>query len=246
MTGLERAFEASVMREYDGFKYRALEPTDNMLFLTYHMLKHLITNGISLRMLMDNALFSMKNASDIDRTRYASELSLTGYSRAVRLLFGTAARYFGIAEECFPIEPITDAQGTETFMTDLEEGGWEGYKNKANPGAWAWQYYRRENAGKAGRENGLSNMRGGGMYILRSAMFPGKYKMKAAYPVLKKHMILYPFCWAHRLLREGLPWLRRGGLKKVVPPSGSETRLSGEARERLELYRRLELIDGGK
>ena len=142
----ERAVDRSAMTGYKGISYRALEPTDNMLYLTYHMLKHFTYGGISLRMLMDNVLFSKNNKEQIDLGRYAQELEEARYSRVARLLFGVAVRYLGISPDDLPIAPITDEQGTASVMDDLETGGWEGTKNIAGPSVWAWQYYRREKA----------------------------------------------------------------------------------------------------
>lgn len=237
-----RAMSGSIMTEYNGMPYRALGHTDNMLYLTYHMLKHFIYGGISLRMLMDNVLYSKNNYERIDRERYGRELTEARYSRVVRLLFGTAVRHLGVSPGDLPIEPITDEQGTLSIMDDLESGGWQGYITKAGPSIWAWQYYRREKALKAGDPGMMDDLRRDGLFNLSIALFPGKNKMKIYYPILNKYMVLYPACWTHRLFKKGMPWLTRGGMRKVVVPDGDETKLSDEARERLELYRRLELL----
>lgn len=72
-----RAMRMSEKQEYLGRIYYAMEPTDNLLFLTYHMLKHFIYNGMSLRMMMDNALFAKQHLQSIDRERYVDILDAT-------------------------------------------------------------------------------------------------------------------------------------------------------------------------
>lgn len=236
----DRAMRMSEKQEYLGRTYYAMEPTDNLLFLTYHMLKHFIYNGMSLRMMMDNALFAKQHLQSIDRERYAESLKKTNYINIMRLLFGAMVKYCGFVTEDFPIEPLFDDEQIDLIMTDLEESGWQGLNNEKER-VEAWLYYRLKNAKDTNDRDEIHEIKKEIRSDYYKSLFPSMKRMSEKYPSLKEHKWQYPFCWTHRFFTKGISlffsftWKDQRG-------ETDENKLSDGAQRKLELFKSVGLI----
>lgn len=225
---------------FDGQRYRALAPTDHLLFLTYHMIKHFLYGGISLRMMMDNALYARGNAASIDRARYAAALQETKYDYVVRLIFGAMVRYCGFSPADFPLPPATAEADMLAILDDLEAGGWQGTKHEA-AALDAWLYYRYADA-RASRDRAALRLLGRDERTeYRRALFPPLREMQALYPSLRRHKWRYPFCLLHRLVKK--LWLRLQGKGRSPRIRLAEKQtLSPEGQARVALFEQLKLL----
>ena len=236
----DRAIKHCVRIDYRGKSYYAMEPTDNLLFLSHHMLKHLMYSGMSLRMMMDNALFAMQNLEKIDCERYAESLKETNYLHTMQVIFGAMVKYCGFEMKDFPIEPLIDDELIEAILTDLEESGWQGQKNE-NERIEAGYYYRYKTALDSKDRGQVRAIKQEVREGYRNALFPPAEYMEEKYPNLKEHRWRYPFYCAHRILTKGLERFFHTNWHDVRSESDI-SKLSEGARQKLELFKKLNLI----
>lgn len=230
------AFSTCNEVDYQGKRYKALNATNSLLFLTYHMIKHFLYSGMSLRMIMDNALYSKYNIESIDKEKYKSFLKDTKYFYTTQLIFGAAIKYFGFKKDDFPIEPIIDDDKINEIIDDLEIGGWQGTKEEQER-IDAWLYYRYKNALSTKNPKDLKDIN----KQYRDSFFPPLKALKKTYPILIKHGYLYPFFVVHRLLTKGVnfAFVKK---KKIKLKTESVEDLPTIAKKRIEMFKKLEIL----
>ena len=104
---------------------------------------------------------------------------------------------------------VTGIEMIETIMDDLEEGGWQGLKNKKER-LKAWDYYCYNIACKNNDKKTIVAIERKFHTGFFDALFlPSEY-MHKKYPMLDKHRFLYPICWTHRLFTKGMHRLFNG------------------------------------
>lgn len=221
--------------------YYTLGDTDNLLFMTLHMVKHFIESGMSLRMLLDVALFFSKHREKIDQERFWSALKTLNYERLVSAVFWSMIRYAGFQPEDFPGLGDENSAQTELILADLEEGGWLGrkeYSKRKN----SWHEYNRQILRK---EKSELHYR---LYMLQwqhsfklSTLFPSKKRLAPHYPYVEKYPVLIPYAWLHRLLFRGFALLKSHNLKE--PIVFDENEISAVAKQRIAMFRILGMLD---
>lgn len=220
--------------EYDTLGY-----TDHLIFMTLHMMKHLIASGASISMLLDIAVFFEKHSKVIDSSRFWKVMDDLRYSAAVRCCLWAMIRYCGFRADAFPgIGPEEDDR-VQCLMDDLENGGRMGV-NGAGSETDGWEAYNRqlliEEKGRWGYY----------LYMLRwnrKPLFVSREHLERDYPFLRDAPYLRAAAWAHRLTVRGIRSVFRGDLFKHV--CGDEESLSEAGKTRMELFRRLGMMEAG-
>ena len=105
-------------REFPGAKY----PTANFnaLFLPWHVSAHFAFERVTLRHLLDWALFLINEGKDIEVGWFReSKTNYTyGYSKFVDILTNLSVRYLKIPVDSIPTEIVNDALGFNTSLAD--------------------------------------------------------------------------------------------------------------------------------
>lgn len=237
--------EGDVKSQYLDMDYYELDTMTNLIFLTVHMLKHFIFGGISMRMIMDNALFIKNNLNLIDKNQYSDFLKQTGYYYTMQVILGIAVKYCGFTPEDFPIEASKCDEDIAMLVDDLEKGGWQGRNNEKERNE-AWYYYRNNYALSSDKKTKhifkiiLENIRS----LLHGFFLPIK-QMQKKYPVLKKHKGLYVFCLIHRFFSRGFSALTGKTFKNREMIFNSDN-LSDEGLKRVEMFRKFGLFENNK
>ena len=237
----DNLFENKVEVLFYKLPYYSLNYTENLMFLTHHMIKHFMFNGISLRMIMDNALYSKNNIEKIDKQQYKNALKETRYYYVMQLLFGVAVKYFGFSKTDFPIEPIICNEDISMILDDLEEGGWQG-KNNENERIDCWYVYgRKRTIEKKNKSKSINNLNKEFIVGSIATLFLPLENMQEKYPVLNKHQWLYVFCSFHRILVRGPKFLQKS---KLISKHFfmDESDLSQAGKQRIEMFRKLKLM----
>ncbi|MBR1531632.1 MAG: nucleotidyltransferase family protein, partial [Eubacterium sp.] len=228
------------VQDFGGKTYYALEPTDNLIFLTFHMLKHFLYCGVSLRMMMDNALYAKSNLDKIDCARYEKTLGDTNFLYMVQVVFGIMVKYCGFEKNDFPIVPADNTDDMLAFLNDLEAGGWQG-QNEGNKGVFAWFYYRYQTAVNAGDKTEISSIRSSRFSEYKSILFPPFKVMASKYPKLNKKHYLYTYYVLHRFFTRGGDYVSgKSQLPNLVVKD--EDKLSEVSKKRLELFKELKIM----
>lgn len=219
--------------------YWSLGDTDNLLFLSLHMIKHFIMSGMSLRILMDVALFFAENKEKLDSTRFWNTMRELRYERLMQCILWTAVEHFSFDREDFPGLSGLRPPQIPVILEDLEQGGWLGFNDKtAREDGWyeynhqlllrdrkPWQYK---------------------LYMLRwrmdavwSSLRPTRTQLEKEFSYMKGRPWLYPIGWLHKLGRKAVKFLRHGLTREIV---SAEEKMSDSGRKRLALFKELGML----
>lgn len=225
----------------DSGNYYALGSTDALMFLTFHMIKHFITGGMSLRMMMDTALCLKNEKDNIDLPRYWEILHKLRYDSLINSIFGAMIKYCGFLREDFPgIDDVSD-ENISVILNDLEKGGWQG-KNDVADRKDSWFYLKRERQIKEmGKFRFFFAIKFDILKDKLFAIFPTYEHLATSYPELIKHRWLYPVCMVRRLFSRGIKASANGKTKSRKNIS-DESILSESGRERLDVFKKLGMI----
>ena len=236
----DTAFDAPCCVAFAGKSFYALESTNALLFLTFHLIKHFLFNGVSLKMLFDNALFAVSCKENIDKALYRETLAQSDYLYFMQVVFGVMMRYAGFNAADFPIEPLCNEADMTVFLEHMEADGAMGKKNEAATQE-AWMFYNYRFAKESGNAYDMALVKKETRRDVGSAVFPSKNVLARRYPVLLRHAWLYPFCWLHRLFTRGFRFLfsdKKVSKRKVH----DEAALSPEAKKRIDLFKQFEIM----
>lgn len=111
--------------EFDTLGY-----TDQLIFLTLHMVKHFILGGLTLRMMLDIGLYFANHKQRIDTVRYWTTLKNLRYDKLTSAILWTFIRWGRFSEEEFPGISEECPEQTSLILSDLLMGGYMGAKEK--------------------------------------------------------------------------------------------------------------------
>lgn len=221
-------------------KYMTLGATDQLVFLTLHMIKHFIDGGISVRMMLDVALHYMKQSKVIDTARFWSLMDELCYARLVSTVLMTMSQYAGFDERVFAGIRETNPECVDMLLDDLMLGGYMGVKE---------QDIRRESGMEYNRQLLLKDKSTlqYKVYMLwwkiRSGfkfMFPSAKFLKRKYSVLEEKPVLFPVLWLYQMIAFPVDKVKKGVLKRAI--HRGDTAMNEEAKRRIELFRKLGML----
>lgn len=121
MDGREFVCEPPIEAETPDGCYRTLGYTDHMIFLMLHLIKHFIMTGMSLRMMLDVALFFSHHAGRIDSARFWKTMESLKYGTIAQSILWAMVRYCGIDATSIP--GLCEACPKQVGMYDLGRSG---------------------------------------------------------------------------------------------------------------------------
>lgn len=227
--------------ETEDGKYYALGRTDALLFLTLHMVKHFLTGGMSLRMMMDTSLYFRHEKDGIDADRYWNAMRSLKLDTFMNVVFGAMIKHCGFDIKDFPGAGECSDDNIAAVLDDLELGGWQGKINEKDRKD-GWYYLKRQRRiSEAGAVKSAVLIKSDILMDKLYALFPPVSHMQKSYPGLKKSRLLYPFCWIHRALFKGIR-ASAAGKTKSRKNIQSKDKLAQEGRERLDMFSKLGMI----
>lgn len=181
-----------------GGSYITLGYTDNLLFMTLHMVKHFINGGISLRMMLDIALFIIKYRERIDFQQYWDVLHAMSYDVMVSSVLWALIRYseFDVSE--FPKLPDENVELVEMLLSDLEQGGGLG-KNTPDEGRESHAVYSAYMQRKGSGNYQLSILKQEISTVMRR-VFPARVVLAQYLPASAENAMLIPVAWCRHAL----------------------------------------------
>lgn len=167
-------------QEIEGVGVRTLEPTDHMIYLLLHTMKHFSLAGVGIRQICD--IVQLDKKYDVDWTRVAFVMNSLGGSRF------TAA----ILDACYRIFGMGTPEGWEPIdSTDLIEDALEG-------GVFGHSTEDRRHSASITAADGTGHST---VYSLLRTIFPSREVMEINYPWVSRSKLLVPVGWCVRLLR---------------------------------------------
>ncbi len=188
---------------YDEEFYRLPDGTytlgiqDNLIYLSAHLIKHLVNDATGVRQMMDLLLYMKEYENEIDWDKYNSLMKKLGYDTLIRVIKGIGVKYFKMEFA----DAITEGCGFEELLEDCEIGGVFARNEKER--AQFFSIYTKRRSGK-----------GTFSYLLFRAfksersvfalIFPPVEAIKERFPYVKKNPLLLPIGWAHRFIQIAL------------------------------------------
>ena len=174
-----------------GVSMRTMCPTDHLFYLLCHALKHFLYGGFGVRQVCDICLLSRAEEGDIDWERFRTQVTAIHAEKFTAALFAVGSRYLGLEPPEGAGFPQEDAVDPEPLLADLLESGVYGASTRS----------RRHSAGVTlgaveAAKKGSSSRSGS----VKRALFPPASSLAGRYPFLKRHPVLLPAAWGHRLV----------------------------------------------
>lgn len=213
----------------DDGSYLRLGYNDNLIYVTLHMLKHFISSGTSVRMMLDTALCYKEDKEKIDFDKYWALLGKLKMTTVVSAVLHSMKAYCGFKTEDFPNLPDCSENDIAAVMNDTESGGFLGQSDLSRNDLDNEEYNKY--IMPAAKYN-LRKIKSKIDYYFH-AVFPGIQMLKSHYPILVHKVFLVPFFW--------LRWLARGLKRKLLKVKDKENTASS-GKQRVEMFKQLGML----
>ena len=191
-------FERAVVQTIQGVPIHTLEPTQHMLYLLCHGLKHFLHSGFGIRQLCDMVVFAQAYGREIDWAHIRQATRRQNMYLFWINLFDIGEKHLGFSWEQAGLERPTDVTpDSDAMLDDLLCSGIYG-KSSENR-------VHSANITLQAAENGRRSA------MPLSSLFPGLSYMKRSYPYLERHRWLLPAAWIQR----GVSYLKRTNKQDV-------------------------------
>ena len=241
MDGREFVSESAIEVATQDGSYRTLGYTDHMIFLMLHLIKHFIMTGMSLRMMLDVALFFSHNAERIDSARFWKMMESLKYGTIAQSILWAMVRYCGIDATSIPGLCEVCPKQVGMILDDLENGGWLGkIDEKAREEGW-YEYNRQLLMKNRSKAQYLLFMLHWKIGAYLKALFPSRKTLAIRYPCVQKSALLIPLVWLHRLIFRGSRAVKKGALTTYIVTD--EKKVGVLAQERVQMFKNLGMMD---
>lgn len=220
--------------------YDSLGCTDQLIFITLHMVKHFILSGMTVRMMLDIALFFAANRDRVDSKRFWETMSRLGYSQLVTCILWSVIRYGCFHRSDFPGCADEAPDQIPLLLDDLIEGGYMGVREEEARYAGGMEYNRQlimknRTAAEYWAYMLLLRIRGGA-----KGVFPAFGRLKELYPCVERMPALAPVFWGYHAVSISVKKVFSGRLQKSI--ISGNTVIPEESQKRLELFRKLKML----
>lgn len=215
-----------------------LSVQDNAVFLSLHLIKHFIREGITLRNILDLGLFMHHNSTAIDFPELWLLLESLQYDGIIQAVLNVCVQYFDMPETHFPGYTPLPQNTVQAFLEDVEKGGVFGRNDAASRRESAAIYEKQMYASKAQAPSQILWKKRRIFWERAYAVLFNRDKLRQRFPYARKHPWLLPAAWVHHLCRSIRTLIRLsfGQKQGSLPPMPS-------SQERLRLFQALRIID---
>lgn len=116
--------EEHISLDIGGMQVKSLSVNDSLNYLTAHMVKHFITDGIALRQIMDLLLYMEHYEKELDMEAYRALWKELGFLEFIDTLCGIGVKYWR-----FSLKNYSE-DGVEALLADIENGGLFGFNER--------------------------------------------------------------------------------------------------------------------
>ena len=221
--------------ETSGYTFKTLGITENLIYVTMHLIQHFVRSGTSVRQMCDLLMYCKHYKNELDMERYFSILDKLSYRGIYNAVMSCGVKYMNFSDDDLPEFELLPDDICDGFMTDIENGGWVGSKRSES-----FDVFHTFGSLRAkGREKEYKK------YLKKyqrermiSSVFPKRERLIARFPFAKNPLFIVPawFCW----LLYGLKLLKTGELASDVKDRSD---IGEDEKKRLELFCDLGIID---
>lgn len=227
--------EEHISLEINGMKIKTFGINDSLNYLTAHMVKHFITDGIALRQIMDLLLYMKHYEKEIDWVSYRDLWKTLGFLSFIDTLCGIGTKYWG-----FDFGEYSD-ENVEKLLEDIEQGGLFGFNEKERKD-FLDLFFAQKYSGS--EETVKKYMNKNPIKRILNLFFPNKTYMKnRGYTKIEKGGIYIPFAYIHRLWDLFISVIKgKKSIKKSVNYTMHKVENSIQTK-RIDLMKELDMID---
>lgn len=220
--------------------FETLGHTDQLVFLTLHMMKHFIASGLSIRMMLDVALHFSAYHQEIDSERFWRVMRALKLDGCVNAILWIMIRDGNFCEEDFPGIGRPVQERINGILFDLGKGGYMGACEIQKRYEGGMEYYRQQMLKRKSTVQYWSYML---VWKLRSGLqniFPTYQRLKRMYPLLERYPLLAPAIWAFQMIYYPVVKLKSGVLHRDI--RGDKSTMPAESEQRMELFKSLGML----
>ena len=171
----------------------SLGVNDALIYLTAHLIKHLIVDGAGIRQMMDLLLYMKNYEQVIAWEKYNALIKKLGYDNFIAVVKGIGVKYWGMDFK----DAITSGGGMEELLEDCEIGGLFSIEEKDRNAFY--DLYTQRRAGNNNVQHSLHRLANSEKSTIR-ILFPKCASMKERFSYVDKFPVLLPIGWAHRII----------------------------------------------
>lgn len=105
-----------VVETSSGESVNTLGKNDGLYFVTAHMIKHFVKDGLGLRQISDWLLYVEKYKDVLDMEKFDITIKELGFEKFINAMYTVGKKYFGIDMQTREVSP-------DDILSDMEEGG---------------------------------------------------------------------------------------------------------------------------
>lgn len=221
-------------------EFVTLGATDQLIFLTLHMIKHFIDGGLSIRMMLDIALYYMHRSKDIDFERYWCVMKELRYADLMGAVLKVMSQYAGFGYDAFAETRGVSEEQIEMILDDLVAGGYMGVKEQDIRRESGMEYNRKLLLKEKSLLQYLAYML---WWKIRSGyklMFPTAKYLRQKYTILTRFPVLFPFLWVYQMIAFPINKVKSGTLKRDI--RRGENDMNERSKRRVEMFKKLGML----
>lgn len=184
----DRTWERAQNRDGHTFVFK---PEDHLIYLLFHIAKHIRDSGAGIRMYLDIAVFLKHFNGELDGGYLKGELEKLAFSDFANMVFSVVERFFAV-DSPIPLREV-EPQILDDFMDFTMEGGVFGHAS-------------RDLGVNALKNDDRSSEKVSRVSTLLHLMFPPAKDLEKRYTYLQDKPWLLPAAWVHRVVRTRRTW----------------------------------------
>lgn len=186
------AEEKRVEMDVCGLHITTLGYEEHLIFLMFHLIKHISYSGCSLKTIIDLVLYINRYIECIDLQHFWKVMKQLKYDVFCRTLFSVGVYYFHLTQEIFIDDSYSEHMAVQTlermYHTGIIMSDMEHIEEDRRASSIAFQsvYDHEKKVCK--------------MKMLRKACFPSSKDLSFRYMYARKYPVLIGFAWMHRAM----------------------------------------------
>ena len=174
-----------------GLEFTTLGYEEHLVFLIFHLVKHIGYSGCSLKTIIDIVLFVNAYVSYIDKEAFWQKMKLLSYDNFCRTLFSIGCYYFGMTKEIFIDDSYSECVARTTmehmYETGILKASAESKAEDRRAASIAYQSLQGKEDKKVGK-----------IRMWKKTFFPSSKDLSFRYMYARKHPSLVWVAWIHR------------------------------------------------
>ena len=187
LTNKDRLVELSV----SGLDITTMGHEDHLVFLLFHLIKHITYSGCSLKTIIDIALFVNAYGDQINKASFWEKMKMLGYENFCCTLFSICVRYFGMKKDFLLDDTYSDSVAEVSLARMYEVGILKDGASDQGEDRRAYSIVYQSLQGKEDKK--ISKIR-----MWKKTFFPGHKDLSFRYMYARKHPSLVWIAWIHR------------------------------------------------